>query len=152
MQNQKGFTFAEILVVISIISVIAIVATPSMMEWKEKNILKRETSRLVSWLHRAKIEAIKTNSFVVVAIQGNSYTVFVDNHMDDWVRQPGEREIATITVAEGIHLSSKFKNDRMRFSGTSGIRPGRFILRDQKGNQIQVFLNMIGTIRVSRSV
>ncbi len=151
--NQKGVTLPEVVTCLVVISILAAVSAPAIAGYRERINLRAETRNLVGWLQQAKIEAIKTNSFVVLGVDESKVFVFVDDGRGtakpgDWIRQPEEKQIVNALNSKGIVFTSNFPNNRMRFSGRTGIRPGRFYVTDESGNQMQVVLSMLGRIRV----
>lgn len=157
MSKEKGFTFTELVLCLAVISILLGIGIPSTLHWRARLQLRAETLEVVGLLQLAKSEAAKRNSFVVVALEDNELTVFVDNgkggaKLPDWHKQPDEQELAFKTFPSGITLTSTFKNNnKARFSGYSGISAGSFILTDRRGNTMKVILNIVGRIRVSRN-
>jgi prepilin-type N-terminal cleavage/methylation domain-containing protein len=154
MVGQKGLTLLELSVSLGILSVLLACAYPALADWSKRIGFRSEVSSLVSSLHRAKLEAIKTNSYVVVEARPNGYSIFVKKSVagkpSDWIRQPDERLLVDCTIKDGVTLTTKFRNpkDKMRFSGRPGINAGRFILTDAKGRRMDVVLSVSGRIRV----
>ncbi len=156
MLNQKGVTLIEAVTCLVVISVLAALSAPAIAGYRERISLRTETRNLVSWLQQAKNEAIKTNSFVVLGVDDRQIFVFIDDGSGtakpgDWIRQPEEKQIVAAPISEGIVITSRFPNNRMRFNGRVGIRAGRFFVTDNNGNQMQVVLNVMGRIRVERT-
>ncbi len=156
MLNQKGVTLIEVVTCLVVISILATVSAPAIAGYRERMSLRAETRNLVGWLQQAKIEAIKTNSFVVLGVDDKQIFVFVDDGRGaaspgDWIMQPEEKQIMTSPISNGIVITSKFTNNKMRFSGSTGIKAGRFYLTDGSGNQMQVVLSRLGRIRVERT-
>jgi prepilin-type N-terminal cleavage/methylation domain-containing protein len=156
MANRKGFTLFEVLMVLAVLSTLSSIAYPSLMTWAQRSEFKSEVSTLVAWLHRAKLEAIKTNSFVVIEGDANGYSIFVDNskvmgQAGDWFRQPDERQLTHHHLKNGHVLANNFPNNKARFSGRPGGKPGRFIFTDKNGTRMDVIISSVGRIRVERS-
>lgn len=82
--SQQGFTFLELVVIISIIGLIAAIAAFGIPEWRA-NITLRTTARdVISSFQFARVEAAKRNAeiLVQVAVGGAGVglcTVFIDN-------------------------------------------------------------------------
>lgn len=153
MGNQKGITLIEILSVLAIVSILSAVAYPPVKSWYQEAEFRSEVCTLVSWLHRAKSEAVKTDSAVVVDVEKNGYTIFVDNSTapkkaDDWIREKDERLLADYRVRDGLTLDSTFTKDRFRFNNTPGMKAGTFKLRDLAGHHMDVVISILGRIRV----
>ena len=68
MRRNHGFTITEILVVISIIGVIALIATPSLINYQKKSKLKSEARILATSLRLAQQFAITEQNIYAVAL------------------------------------------------------------------------------------
>jgi prepilin-type N-terminal cleavage/methylation domain-containing protein len=156
MADRNGFTLVETLVTLAIVSILSVIALPPMRAWCQGAGFRSEVSMLVGSLHAAKMEAVKTNSFVVVAADPAGYQVFVDNSSDpkqagDWIRQNDERLLVDCRLRNGVTLATNFsiKKDKVRFhSSRPGITAGRFIFTDAGGRRMDVVLSAVGRIRV----
>jgi prepilin-type N-terminal cleavage/methylation domain-containing protein len=156
MVDSKGFTLAELLASLAIVSILSAIALPPISGWCRGAGFRSEVTMLVGCLHAAKMEAAKTNSFVVVAADSAGYSAFVDNSSDpnqagDWIRQDDERLLVDCRLRSGVTLATNFsiKKDKVRFhSCRPGITAGRFILTDAEGRRTDVVLSPVGRIRV----
>jgi prepilin-type N-terminal cleavage/methylation domain-containing protein len=153
MVDQKGITLVETLVVLAIVSIISAISYPPLREWYSGACFRSEVSQLVSWLHRAKTEAGKAGSYVVVKIKTDGYSIFVDNSeiprkSGDWIRQPDERQLVEYKLKNGLTIDNTFTGDRLRFGMKAGMKAGSFILRDSVGHSMKVVISIIGRIRV----
>lgn len=153
MVDRKGFTLSEVLVVLAVLSILTSIAYPSMASWAQRLEFRSEASTLVGWLHNAKMEAIKANSFVVIQATSDGYSIFIDNSglpgkAGDWIRQSDERQIIYHQIKDGVTLASNFLNNRARFSGRPWGIAGRFIFTDSKGTRMDVIISPAGRIRV----
>jgi prepilin-type N-terminal cleavage/methylation domain-containing protein len=153
MAGRKGFALIEILVTLVVVSILSAIAIPPLRSWCQRAGFRSEVSMLVSCLHMAKMEAIKTNSFVVIDPNPNSYTIFVDNgsglhEAGDWIRQDGEKLLVTCHLRHGVTLTNSFTKKKARFSSRPGISAGTFTLGDIHGNRMKVIISAVGRIRV----
>jgi prepilin-type N-terminal cleavage/methylation domain-containing protein len=153
MADRRGFTLVEILVCIALVSILSAISYPAFGSWVKRTGMRSEVSTLVGCLHSAKMEAVKTNSYVVIEADPTGYSVFVDNspvpdEAGDWIKQAGERQLFSCRLRNGLTLASNFTNNKARFSSRPGITAGRFILTDIDGSRSEVVLNVVGRIRV----
>lgn len=155
MNNPKGFTLTEILMTLALMSVVTALGTPTLFSFSHRTEFRAEVASLVGWLNCARIEAIKTNSDVVIEARPNGYIIFVDNskmpgRAGDWIKQTDEKQLTHCRIKHGLTISSNFPKNKARFDGTPGVKPGRFILTDVEGNRTDVVINTVGRIRVEQ--
>lgn len=62
--NQRGFTFIELIVVISIMGILMAFAAPSLVTWQEQAQLRQVTRDIFSGMRQARSMAITTNQEV----------------------------------------------------------------------------------------
>ncbi|MDK9709494.1 MAG: GspH/FimT family pseudopilin [Desulforhopalus sp.] len=155
MINSKGFTLSEVLMTLAIMSVVSAIGAPTLLNFSHRTEFRAEAANLVGWLNCARIEAIKTNSDVVIEANSSGYKIFVDNsripgRASDWSKQSDEKQLTHCQIKNGLTLSSNFPNNKARFNGTPGVKAGRFILTDAGGNRIDVVINAVGRVRVEQ--
>lgn len=155
-QQCTGFTFIELLVVLSIISVLTAASVSNFIAELSSYRLRRATAGILSTLQRARLRAVKENSFVVVLFDpdGNGrlegdYVAFVDSGDDasgDWEWQPeiGEALVAKERLPDGVQLTrTSFSHNRLRFNSRGhlmGINRSIFLKNsDGKTKKITVY-------------
>jgi prepilin-type N-terminal cleavage/methylation domain-containing protein len=153
MAGRKGFTLIEVMVCVVIVSILSAIVYPQLQSWVRRVGFRGEVYQLVGYLNKAKMEAVKTNSFVVVDPDPDGYTVFVDNspvphEAGDWVRQNCEQLLVSYRLKNGVTLANNFLKKKMRFSSHPAISAGTFTLTDIYGNTMDVIVNAVGRIRV----
>lgn len=70
-QRQTGVTLMEMLIVVAIAAILATIAGPSFGDFVNNTRLNSTMTQLASDLNRARIEAIKRNSWVLICV-GNA--------------------------------------------------------------------------------
>lgn len=101
MRDNRGFTVMELMTVIGIIAVLASIAFPNFIRWRNNSQLSRATQALYSNFQSAKIQAVRSNTFCTITfdtVAGN-YTVFVDDDQD-LTLDAGEQVIRTVNWSE----------------------------------------------------
>ncbi len=61
MNNQKGFSLIEMMVVIAVISILAGIAIPNAISWRSNSQIGAAAREIMTDLQRARMEAIKRN-------------------------------------------------------------------------------------------
>lgn len=152
LKSQAGYTLVEAMTCCVIISVVSTIALPSLLSWTGRLSFGTDVNCLVRNIHKAKFEAIKTNSYVVMKFFDDGYEIFVDNGegssiKGDWIRQPLEKQLASYHFHGKVDFLNNFTLNRTRFTGRPGVKAGTIVLSDKKGNTIKVIVNAIGRVR-----
>ena len=154
MTCHAGFSTAEVVTSVMIVSLLSLASYPSVSNWKKTFHLRSEVFTLVGRLQMMKMEAIKQNSFVVMQMRDDGYTVFIDNGQGggiagDWVRQENEYEIVDYNFPQGISMTNNFYN-RIRFKGRVGNKAGTIKVMNQDSDVTKVIINVVGRVRVEK--
>ncbi len=121
LQKSSGFTLIELMIGIGIISIMTAIAVPAVMNWLPKYRLEAAANDLRSNMQKAKLEAVKRNTDVIIifttgayvpAGSVGSYQVFVDDGgtnadpgiANNKVRDGNEKIITTIAMPKNVSL------------------------------------------------
>ena len=119
LQKSSGFTLIELMIAIGIISILASIAVPAVMNWLPNYRLKAAARNLYSNMQKAKLEAVKRNTDAVISfVPGvfspdgyiGSYQVFVDDGSggggvaSDGIRNGTEPILSTVTMPKNVSL------------------------------------------------
>lgn len=152
--TQKGFSYVELNVCCCVMLLLAAICGPYLNNVKNTHCLSKEMRELYTNFQRAKIEAIKENTYVVFKHDDQGYEIFVDDGKDggkkgDWKRQKGEKMLINHEFGNGVTVKeSTFTAQRTRFTGRVAMKAGRIIIENDWGNQMQLVVNTIGRIRI----
>ena len=155
VQNNKGFTLIEALVVIFLMALISALAVPGMMNWLSSAKLNGAANNLKGSLELAKLRAIQENGPVAVTFYGNRYEVFRDNGLTTGVHDAGEVFLAKSSLPDGIRIdfpATTFADSgpgskKIRFKGRGTCTSGTICLVNSKGRVKRIILSSTGRIR-----
>lgn len=162
MQNDKGLTIIELMVVIGILAILAGFVTPNVINWRSGVALRGAANNLKGDLELAKARAIRENDHVAIVFRdAKHYEIFLDNGEGmggiekNWIWDGAEpllrkREMpggVTIDVAD---TSFGPLGAKTRFNARGHCTPGHTILQNTKGRKYEVKLNRLGLITVER--
>jgi type IV fimbrial biogenesis protein FimT len=161
MRKNSGFTLMELMTTIAIVAVLAAVAIPNMIGWLPDYRLRSGAADLLSALQLARLRAIKENTNVVVRFDTGSdeYQAFLDNG-DGGGTAGNETQDGTERVIKSGKMVPDAQIDSAGFSGgfsrvsfngrglTDGYRVGTVTLKNSKGHQKEILVNMTGRCRI----
>ena len=142
----------ELMVVIAITAIVAAIAVPNMVAWRENSKFNGSVDNLRGDLNLAKILAVRENGFVAVQFFADRYQVFTDNGPSAGVLDAGERVIANQVLPAGVGIDlglTDFTSDRTRFNERGlPANIGTVVMVDTGGDQRSINLNRLGRIDV----
>ena len=159
MNQKKGFSLVELMVVIAIIGIIAAISSLNLVTGLPKYRLKRASRNITSRLREARSKAIKTNSTVIVQFDTdkNSYSINGKIYPDK-----GENTKNALSSYYGSGLSFDrgnykagssvtFHGKRVTFN-SRGICPslGSIYVSNNEGDVNKIAISRAGKIRLSR--
>jgi len=157
--NDSGFSMIELAVAIAIAAIMAGFALPSVVNWQHSSRLRGAAVDLVGNLERAKYQAIRENSTVVVQFAAGNYTIFVDNGAGggtagDWVRNGGEALVQFRALPAGVTVGLAdltLADARLKFNAKGQpmdvVSPETIPLQNKVGRK-NVTINRLGTVRI----
>lgn len=136
LQKQTGVTMIELLIVLIIAGILAAIAVPSFSDFINSTRLTSTMAQLTSDLNRARSEAIKRNSWVLVCVRStnaacgtgtnwqNGWLVCHDSQPDGTCDTTTAANPNPIVVHQSVHpnftLTGSAASIRFNPSGTQG--------------------------------
>jgi len=162
-RNSHGFTTIELIVVIAIMGVLMAIAIPNFSQWTTNYRLKAAAREIYTNFQKARMEAIKTNSDVVVSfnVGAETYQVFVDNGgttgtAGDDTQNGDERILTTVTMPASVVLDSvNFSLGSLTPGFTARGLPlksriGNVKLRNDNNESYQIKLSSAGGLKLEK--
>lgn len=130
--SQKGFTLAEVMIVVAIIGILSAIALPAVINWLPNMRLQSAARDFHSDLQLAKLQAIKTNRNVLFEINpvaaclgdagcpgGSCYRFFVDAD-NNGNCNAGDTIVTGVTLRNNLNIGIPALNP---FIPGDGFRP-----------------------------
>lgn len=165
MQDNKGFSAMELLTVIGIIAIMAAIAVPSLISWRNNSQLSRATQDVYSHLQRAKAEAARRNQLITVTFSNNECVVYIDD--GSWTWEDGEEIIGPLNWSEypGVSLDTTQgggdgliftnPNDSISFApngfclDNTGSLIGGTVFLSNNNRQTQITITATGSVSIN---
>jgi type IV fimbrial biogenesis protein FimT len=148
------------MVVIGIIAILAAIAVPDIISRLPNYRLKEAARDLVSNMQKAKMEAVKRNKDVIIALtetdystQNGKYLIFVDDNASNGSFDTGEHIVAEEDMPKNVFLyNSTFTGDTTGFNSRAlPNKQGSIFIRNNKSRYYRVSLSFAGNIRLRMS-
>jgi len=161
MRRNSGFTITELMIAIAIIGILVAVAVPAVINWLPNYRLKAAARDLFSHMQKAKLEAVKRNTDVIIIFttggyvptgRVGSYQIFVDDTPNNGAFDAGETVIAQISMPKNVSLY--FNNFAANTTGfnSRGLpwsnNWGRAELQNNNSRFYQITLSSAGSLRM----
>ena len=150
--GSRGFSLVEAVIVLSIISIVTLVAAPPFLSWKRNAEIRGAAAQLTTSLQLARNYALINQEYVVIRFGSKQYRIFVDNgnggaNPGDWLRSGEEKLLCLHGQPSGVELSTSFPHDKFRFKGFGRNRPGTVTMSSSNGRTIKIIVNVLGRVR-----
>jgi type IV fimbrial biogenesis protein FimT len=179
IKEGKGFTLVEVLVVLTIITILIAVAVPAFLAWRP-NIHYRQAGRdLFLDMQLAKMEAVKRNVNVGVILNevgscpaegtaapvpepGGSYSLFYDDGSgaggvrNDNIKNGSEETIKNVSLPKYVAFCDKsiavnfgFQPEGLPFTAAPIVYPIELTIQNETGRAGLVSLSLAGNISLN---
>ena len=159
MNQKKGFSLVELMVVIAIISIIAAISSLNLVTGLPKYRLKRASRDITSRLRQARSTAIKTSSTVIVQFDSGNNSYSIDNKLYPATGGNTNNALSSyygsgLSFDRGNYGSGNpvtFPSERVTFN-SRGICPslGSIYLSNNEGDVNKIAISRAGRIRLTK--
>jgi type IV fimbrial biogenesis protein FimT len=170
MHKNSGFSLMELMTIIGILAILAAIAIPSYLGWRDNTQLTRAAQDMYSIFQKAKIEAARRNVVVAITFDANVATVYVDSSPPNLDYDVGEIVINSIDLSDypGINLDTSegggdgiiFSNpdDSIAFApngfpldNTGSLTSGTVFLINRKSAKASIRISPAGNVGINRA-
>jgi len=154
--NHAGFTIHELIIAIAIVAVLASIATPNLIGWRERTKLRGVFENLRGDLRWAKASAIREHDVVSVIFSNDNYQIFLDNGAGgvtrgDYVREGGETLLRVRKLTAGVMIdlgATTIGGGQTQFDSRGRcLNTGDVVIKSNNSQQKQLRINPLGLIR-----
>ena len=152
VRRMDGFTFIELVMVISILFLVSAIATPSILRWRSSAKLLGAAGNLKGDMELAKLKAIQVNDTVAIHFTNTSYKIFKDDGPTSGAYDAGEDLYGDRTLPAGVKIDlvkTNFDDGSARFKGRGTADPGSAFLVNDKGTEKKVTVSGLGRITIT---
>ncbi|NLC72056.1 MAG: prepilin-type N-terminal cleavage/methylation domain-containing protein [Desulfuromonadaceae bacterium] len=166
-KSANGFTLMEIIIVLGVLGIVAAIAVPAINNWLPNYRLKGVARELFSQMQKARSEAVKRNTCVIVEFEnaagGNrgGYKIFIDDGEDggtasDGIHDDGERILIEREMPSGCSLyEASFGGGLITGYNARGLpfgnNTGSVKIKNEKSRYYQMSLSNSGYPKIKKS-
>lgn len=142
-----GFSLLEAMIIIFLIAIVATIAAPNLIAWRNEAKLRAAADNLKGDLELAKLKAIQINGLVAINFTASNYEVFEDSGTTTHVRDSGEQLFTSRALPAGVSIDIS-KPAEISFTGRGTADGGTIHLLDSGGAKKQIIVSPVGRIRI----
>ncbi len=156
-KDHQGFTMAELIVVIAVLSILAVTILLNVNNLKASWGLNTATRNMLSDFNLAKSYAVKEGINCVLQFTNDGYHIFQDKNQD-FSMDSGETEYKVVYWSQymgGLSSSNNFSANAVAFrpdgftaASGGGFGGGTIIITNETGSQLRVIISAYGTARI----
>ncbi len=147
MRRCGGFTLLEALVVIFLIAIVATIAAPNLIAWRNKAKIRSAADNLKGDLELAKFKAAQINGQVAIQYTADDYEIFHDSGGLTYTRDSGEQLYRARSLPPGVNIDLK-DSTNINFKGKGTARSGSIYLVNSNGLRKRVKVSAVGRIKI----
>lgn len=116
MNNKRGFTFIEVVVVMGVMALLFALTAPDLFKLQDRNSLQNTTTELVSLMRQQQFTAMNSGQIAGIHFTQSSYTLYTG---DTFVPSSQENTVHTLSYPLAFSVID-FADGNVRFASGSG--------------------------------
>lgn len=147
-KNRSGFSLMELMVTIAIIGILAAIATPNAIAWRNNAQYSAAVRDVKSAIEGTRMAAIKSNLSANVTFNNTNSFDTQNRGIVAGVAAP--RAVVTHQLAPGITVNSNFPGNRLVFNNRGMLNPptGTVTIQHTNGLSLQIVVSIVGSSRI----
>ena len=145
-RNQSGFSLGELLMVVAIIGIVSVLATPAFISYSQAARLKGGAQELVTILNQARQVAITRNTSTCVLQSTNKVRVAVGSCAGTIWTGAGTDGNGWFTLTEDVRVSAATANVEFTRLGTASTAGTYTVLNPANNRTLHVIVALSGRI------
>jgi Tfp pilus assembly protein FimT len=149
MNDGRGYSAAELIVVVAIIGLIMVISVPFFLTYWQTSTLRAGAEELVTVLNGARQLAIKENQTVCVTNDGTSVIYHLTNCGNPAWTGPGTEANGAIRLANNVRVSAGTANVTFTYLGAAGTAGTYTVLNPANGRALCVAVAASGRVSIN---
>ena len=147
-RNQSGFSLAELLVIVAVIGIVSVLATPAFISYSQAARLKGGAQELATIINQARQVAITRNSTSCVLQGGNKVRIRVGGCAGTIWTGVGTDPSGWFTLTENVQVSAATANVVFTHLGTASTAGTYTVLNPTTNRTLRVIVALSGRITI----
>jgi type II secretion system protein H len=147
-RNQSGFSLAELLVIVAVIGIVSVLATPAFISYSQAARLKGGAQELATILNQARQLAITRNSTSCVKQSGQKVRLMVGGCSGTTWTGAGTDSGGWMNLTEDVRVSAATAEVVFTHLGTASTAGTYTVLNPQTNRILRVTVALSGRITI----
>ena len=150
-KKQRGFTLIEVVITVAIVGILAMIAVPSMVGWKQERQMQGAARVFYSDLQHARFTAIREAEAVsfVITVPSGDYSLFIDPNQN-YALDAGEKLLNSETLPAGVIFQNvTLAGNQTQFNSRGmAAETGSLDVTNTQGDMLTIYLNSLGRMSI----
>lgn len=147
-RNQSGFSLAELLIIVAVIGIVSVLATPAFISYSQAARLKGGAQELATVINQARQVAITRNTTSCVLQGANKVRIAVGGCAGTVWTGAGTDASGWFTLTEDVRVSSATANVVFTHLGTASTAGSYTVVNPATNRTLRVTVALSGRITI----